>query len=270
MPGRDAKVEMLVNSLNNSDTDYEDAVVAKEEMKVVTAQRKVEMMSNSLNNTGSDTEYEDVVSGGESVKCEAGAEDQSEAIAVMEREETSGCETCVGSDASVEDVDDATLMAMLNESNIGMHTEDRFPAVSEEQVRISYAQEALPSETALQYRRGCGHDLAEKDVLHVSARRWFRERNCVVYRSGGTPMVAPLFWFVPLDGEDGVFLSEAMTELYMQDIPHRYGVPMVSSSKRIREEVDESRKVRRVTVTESIGVSEACRGQVVDGETSVC
>ena len=66
---------MPVNSLNNSDTDCEDAVVAKEEMKAVTVKPKVVMMANSLNYTGSDTEYED-----EGVKFEAGAEDNSEVV----------------------------------------------------------------------------------------------------------------------------------------------------------------------------------------------
>ena len=77
-------------------------------------------------------------------------------------------------------------------------------------------------------------------------------------------MAVPLLWFVPLAGQDGVFLSEAMTELYMQDIPQRYGVRMASSSKRPTEEAEESRKVRRVSVSGSIGVSETCRGQVAD------
>ena len=251
MSWRGVKLEMLRNSLNNSDTHHEDAGVVKDDMKivtvagvvkdemtVVTVQPKAGMMFNSLNypdsdsvKPGSDTEYGDGVSDGESIKSELVVEDRSEANSEP---------TVVGSVAGVEDVDDATLRAMLRKSTIGMHTEDKFPT---EVVRILYVQESSPCETLLQYRRKCGHVLAEEDVLHVYARQWLHERN----------MAVPVFWFVPLAGQDGVFLSEAMTELYFQDTPQQYGYGwrIASSSKRPTDDAEQSRKVRRLSASGS-------------------
>ena len=244
-----AKANIVANSLNNigSHTGIEDVVQYS----------KANIVANGLNNIGSHTGIEDVVESEEDLDDVAlMAKLKEHAKHVVDGESNIGSPTAIedvvdvrrfGKDAAV--LPDAACRGYVRMLRLqDMSTEDVLWRLFDARYGTSDPGAAvrapLPTQSVLRYIRGGGNNLVESDdVLHVSARRWFRERNCALLRSGGIPMAAPEFWFVPWE-EGGMFMTESMVERYMESIPHQYVVPM-SSSKRIRDELStESRRVR--------------------------